>query len=252
MMFQLQYRYINGIETLYANHSVGNGEMGGIRWYEIRDPRGTPYIFQQGTYQPDRNFRWMGSIAADKDGNIAIGYSVSGKDMFPSIRYAGRLAGEIPGVLTHNEASLIEGTGSQVGSTRWGDYSSLSVDPVDDCTFWYTQEYMKVTGNDWQTRIGSFKFPSCGEPKGSIEGYIYDPSTSLPWAGAPVTAIGAGSTFSTVADHNGFYTMSLLAGSYDLTAGPFLPGYPDTQVTSDVSVSPSLSTTLDFQFKPRQ
>ncbi len=162
LMMQLQYRNLNGVEALYVNHTVLSGGVAGVRWYEVRDPAGTPVLFQQGTYQPDNNYRWMGSIAADGEGNIALGYSVSSNTLFPSIRYTGRLAGETPSLLTQNEASLIEGTGSQTGSNRWGDYSAMTIDPSDDCTFWYTQEYLSVTGGNWQTRIGSFKFPSCG------------------------------------------------------------------------------------------
>jgi hypothetical protein len=249
LMMQLQYRNIEGIESLYVNHSVVSGEVGGIRWYEIRDLNSTPTIFQQGTYQPDDNYRWMGSIAADQDGNIAVGYSVSSGIMFPAIRYAGRLAGETPNLLTQNEAVLFQGSGSQSGSNRWGDYSAMTVDPVDDCTFWYTQEYA-TTGSNWRTRIGSFKFPSCGQPKGSIEGYVYDSISNLPLAGAPVFATqGATFNFSTVTDESGFYSMQLMAGSYDVTAGPFLPGYPEP-VTANLTVTPPDTTTHDFYLSP--
>jgi hypothetical protein len=249
LMFQLQYRNINGVESLYANHSVASAGAGGIRWYEVRNPGDNPYIYQQGTYQPDGNFRWMGSIAADKEGNIALGYSVAGSDLFPSIRYAGRLAGETLNLLTQNEASLVEGGGAQIGTDRWGDYSSMSVDPVDDCTFWYTQEYLPASSNLWHTRIGSFKYPSCGEPKGTLEGYVYDPSTNLPWAGAPVVAQGNGLTYTTLTDQYGYYRMQLLGGSYSVTGGPFLPGFADTK--NDFARLTSLKTTiLDFPYTP--
>jgi hypothetical protein len=250
MMFQLQYRNLAGTDVLYATHSVRSDDVSGIRWYEIHDPGGNPYVYQQSTYQPDDYYRWMGSIAADQDGNIAVGYSISDFDMFPSIRYAGRLAGETPNILTQNETSLIEGTGSQIGSNRWGDYSAMTVDPVDDCTFWYTSEYLKTSGDHWDTRIGSFKFPSCGAPKGKIEGYLYDPSTSLPWAGASVVASSSVYTYTTVTDQNGFYSMPLGAGSYTVTAGPFLPGYGNLDTVNNVAVTPPHITPLDFQFVP--
>ncbi|MFZ2095327.1 MAG: carboxypeptidase regulatory-like domain-containing protein [Anaerolineales bacterium] len=250
MMMQLQYRNIDGVEALYANHSVVSGGVGGIRWYEIRDPGGTPYIFQQGTYQPDQNYRWMGSIAADKEGNIAIGYSVSSYDMYPAIRYAGRLVGETPNLLTQNEAVLIQGTGSQTGSNRWGDYSALTVDPVDDCTFWYTTEYLITNSGNWLTRIGSFKFPSCGEPKGTIAGYVYNSETNQPVAGVPVVAAGASYNFSTETDSSGHYSIDLIDGSYDLTAGPFLPGYPGTAIANGVVVSAGFTTSQDFYLEP--
>ena len=250
LMMQLQYRNFNGFEALYANHSVSSGGVIGIRWYEVHDPGGTPVLFQEGTYQPDQNYRWMGSIAADQDGNIAVGYSVSSSNMFPAIRYAGRLAGEIPNLLTQNEAVLIQGTGSQSGSERWGDYSAMTVDPTDDCTFWYTQEYLKVTGGNWETRIGSFKFPSCGQPKGILEGYVYDSVTNLPLAGVSVVASDGSLTVSFLTDETGFFSINLMAGMYDVTAGPFLPGYPDTDVVNGLTVVANETTQQDFHLAP--
>ena len=228
-----------------------SGGVVGIRWYEVRDPGGTPVLFQQGTYQPDQNYRWMGSIAADKEGNIAVGYSVSSSDMYPAIRYAGQLAGETPNLLTQGEALLIQGTGSQQGGFgRWGDYSAMSIDPADDCTFWYTTEYYLTTGSNWQTRIGSFKFPSCGAPKGTLEGYVYNSVTNLPIAEAPVFAVGASYTFSTLTDSAGHYSMDLIDGSYDLTSGPLLPGYPGTDVANGLTVVAGETTTHDFHLVP--
>src|SRR5205807_985450 len=115
---------------------------------------------------PDAANRWMGSIAMDRDGNIAAGYSVSSSSVFPSIRYAGRLATDPPGQLSQGEATLFAGSGSQTGNPgRWGDYTDMTVDPSDDCTFWYTNEYYQTTSSaSWRTRIGRFKFPSCGGP----------------------------------------------------------------------------------------
>jgi hypothetical protein len=162
LMVQLQYRNLGGVESLWWNHTVVSGAVTGLRWYEIRNPNGTPTVYQQGTYQPDTNYRWMGSLAVDKLGNMALGYSVSSSTMYPAIRYAGRLATDALGTLGQGEATLIAGTGSQSGGyNRWGDYSAMSVDPADGCTFWYTTEYYETTGNNWQTRIGAFKFPSC-------------------------------------------------------------------------------------------
>jgi hypothetical protein len=135
----------------------------GVRWYELRSPNGTPTVFQQGTFSPDSNDRWMGSIAMDKFGDIAVGYSLSSSSVFPSIRYTGRVPADALGTL-EAENTILTGSGSQSGSnlSRWGDYSSLTVDPVDDCTFWYTNQYEKTTGAfNWSTRIASFKFPGC-------------------------------------------------------------------------------------------
>jgi Carboxypeptidase regulatory-like domain len=251
LMMQLQYRQLSdGTEVLYVNHSVSSGGVVGVRWYEVHDPGGNPMLFQQGTYQPDNNYRWMGSMSADQDGNIAVGYSVSSTALFPSIRYAGRLAGETSGILTQNEASLIEGTGSQIGSNRWGDYSAITVDPVDDCTFWYTQEYFKVTSGNWETRIGSFRFPSCGQLKGTIAGYVYNSVTNQPIAGVPVFAAGSSYNFSSQTDANGYFSIKLIAGSYDLTAGPLLPGYPGTDMINGVPVVVDETTGQDLYLDP--
>jgi subtilisin-like proprotein convertase family protein len=167
LMSALQYRNLGGVEALWANHSVVSGGITGVRWYEIRTPNATPTVFQQNTFQPDTTHRWMGSLAVDQSGNMAVGYSVSSSSLMPSIRYAGRLITDTLNTLPQSETTLITGTGVQseyLGQSldRWGDYSSMSVDPSDDCTFWYTTEYYEATGFDWQTRIGSFKFPSCG------------------------------------------------------------------------------------------
>src|SRR5262249_554572 len=136
----------------------------GIRWYEIRDPNGTPTIFQQATYSPDSIERWMGSIAMDKQGNMALGFSVAKKKgIFPGIRYTGRLVSDPAGQMSQGENVLVDGTGSQlINLNRWGDYSSINIDPNDDCTFWYTTEYLTTNGTfNWHTRIGAFKFPTC-------------------------------------------------------------------------------------------
>jgi hypothetical protein len=128
---------------------------------EVRNMSGTPSVYQQGTYAPNAAYRWMPSLAVDKFGNMAVGYSVSTSKMYPAIRYAGRLVTDALGTLGQTEQTLIAGTGAQTSYNRWGDYASMSVDPVNDCTFWFTTEYYETTGTNWQTRIGSFKFPGC-------------------------------------------------------------------------------------------
>ena len=160
LMFRLAYRHFaDGHESLVATHSINTPTA--VRWYEIQNPGSTPVIFQQGTFAPDANYRWMGSIAMDQMGDIGLGYSVSSAAMYPAIRYTGRLQSDSLGTM-QAETSIIEGTGAQVGSNRWGDYSAMTVDPVDDCTFWYTHEYVPSNGDyNWHTRIASFSFPSC-------------------------------------------------------------------------------------------
>ena len=191
LMMQLQYRNMGTHQSLWATHTVDEGGLAVARWYEVRDPGGTPTLFQQGSLNPgDGVNRWMAGIAADRDGNAAIGYSVSNSSVYPGIRYAGRLNGEIPGQMPQTEQALVNGTGSQTSIARWGDYSTMTVDPNDDCTFWYTQEYYTVSGSNWQTRIGSFKFPSCGQPKGTIAGKVVDSVTNQGIPNAPVTISG--------------------------------------------------------------
>jgi hypothetical protein len=249
-MMQLQYRNFGNFEALWVNHTVGSGGVAGVRWYEVRDPGGTPYVYQQGTYSPDGENRWMGSLAIDGDGNMALGYSVSSENVIPAIRYTGRLNGESLGGLAQGEAELFQGTGVQVGSTRWGDYSSMSIDPVDDCTFWYTNEYLLTNSSNWVTRIGSFRFPSCGQPKGAISGEVYDSLTMLPIGGVEVVAEGITTTFTTQTDSSGIYTMTLPGATYTITAGPLEPGYPVATVVSDINVNVGETTIVDISLVP--
>ena len=163
-MFRLAYRNFGSREALVGNMSVESNGVAGIRWYEINHATsGTPSFVQQSTYQPDTTWRWMGSVAMDRFGNLALGFSASSPAMNPAIKYAGRLAGDPANTLAQGEATLIAGTGSQQETNnRWGDYSDLTVDPVDDCTFWYTQEYYASTAAfAWRTRIGSFRLHGC-------------------------------------------------------------------------------------------
>ena len=173
MMQRLTYRNFGSRQTLLFDHTVAaDGDPlqnhAGIRWYELRmkttgRTHGPWEIYQQGTYAPDANNRWLGSIAMDRKQNIAVGFSVSGSEVYPSIRYAGRRPNDPPGTLPLGEISLIEGAGIQHSYTNFGDYSQMSIDPSDDCTFWYTGTYYPATStpNDWHTRIGSFRFTNC-------------------------------------------------------------------------------------------
>jgi hypothetical protein len=163
--FRLAYRNFGTFEALVTNQSVeALPGIAGVRWYEIRRVGGVFSLNQQGTYAPDDGVnRWMGSVAMDKLGNMALGFSVSNATtVFPGIRYTGRLAGDPLGEMTLGEGVLIDGSGSQTVSARWGDYTDITVDPTDDCTFWYVNEYYQVSSaRGWQTRIGSFKLPGC-------------------------------------------------------------------------------------------
>ena len=173
MMQRLTYRNFGPRQTLLLNHTVAadgdpSQDHAGIRWYELRmTTRGrtrSPWeIYQQGTYAPDANDRWLGSIAMDRMGNIALGFDVSGSSVFPSLHYAGRRPNDPLGTLPLGELTLIDGGGIQLHDTRFGDYSQMTIDPSDDCTFWYTGTYYPTTSdpNDWHTRIGSFRFANC-------------------------------------------------------------------------------------------
>ena len=168
--WRLAYRSFKGYEALVTNQSVEAAPgVAGVRWYEIRRTGTTYSLYQQGTYAPaDGVHRWMGSIAMDSQGNMALGYSVvDGASVFPGIRYTGRLAGDPLGTMSLGEGTIINGTGVQrTTNSRWGDYSSMNIDPTDDCTFWYVNEYYTLAGQvsstaGWQTRIASFKLPGC-------------------------------------------------------------------------------------------
>jgi hypothetical protein len=166
LMYRLAYRkFADAHEALVVSHSITTG----YRWYEVRDPNGSPTVFQQGTFAPDASTRWMGSIAMDQNGNIGMGYTVGSSSVFPSVFFTGRVPGDPAGTM-ETEQLIVNGAGSQTSPTRWGDYSAMTVDPADDCTFWYTQEYSKVTGSfSWNTRIANFKFSGCGGGGGGAQ-----------------------------------------------------------------------------------
>jgi hypothetical protein len=165
LMYRLAYRNFGDHEAMVVSHSVSTGRRtpSGIRWYELRSPgNGTFSVFQSATFAPDARFRWMGSAAMDKLGNIAVGYSLSSSATHPALGYATRTAADAPGLLA-NEVIFKQGGGSQLSNlSRWGDYSAMTIDPIDDCTFWYTGEYLKANGTfNWSTQITSFKIAGC-------------------------------------------------------------------------------------------
>lgn len=162
IMFRMPFRKFQDHWSMLLNATVNTawGNVAGIRWMELRHDGFSWSLYQEGTFSPDDNHRWMGSIAMDSAGNIALGYSVSSASMFPSIRYTGRLNGDPLGVMTIAEKGIINGGGAQTNySGRWGDYSAMVADPSETGKFWYTQEYYTSTSNsDWKTRVGSFSF----------------------------------------------------------------------------------------------
>ncbi|MFL6256303.1 MAG: hypothetical protein ACJ74T_14960 [Pyrinomonadaceae bacterium] len=224
LMFRLQYRNRGGFETLVTSHTVGVPAATSFgtfraapRYYELRSTAGGPFVVQeQATFAPaDGVSRWMGSAAEDNQGNLAVGYNVSSTTVFPGMRYAGRLATDPPGGLAQGEATLIAGTGVQTSTAnRWGDYSALTVDPSDDCTFWYTGEYYTAAGQaasavGWQTRIGSFKFAGCTAPaKGTAHFTVTNCTSAAAIANAVITIDGI------------TYGVTATDGTFDATLAP--------------------------------
>jgi hypothetical protein len=162
LMYRLAYRAFPNHTSLTVNHTVSVGGTTGIRWYELRDvDKPVPTVAQQGTYSPDGAYRWMGSTAMDKMGNLLLGYSVSSKSVRPSVAFSGRNATDPPGTL-QSEVVLQKGAGVQTEPDRWGDYASVSIDPADDCTMFFATQYQKATGKfNWHTSIVRLRFPTC-------------------------------------------------------------------------------------------
>lgn len=165
LMYRLQYRVFGDHSSMVTDHTVDAGSgIAGVRWYEFRNSGSGWSVYQQSTYSPDSKYRWMGSVAMDGNGNIALGYSISSSSIYPSVYYTGRLANDPLNTMTQAESVIIDGGGAQTGTfggrNRWGDYSSMTVDPSQCGTFWYTQEYYATTSSaNWQTRVASFQFP---------------------------------------------------------------------------------------------
>ncbi len=255
-LFRLAYRNFGTHESLVTNQSVSGGtgpagEVSGIRWWEIRSPNSSPIIFQEGTFSPgvtDGIHRWMGAIAMDGSGNMGMGYSASSPTMFPSIFYTGRLVNDPLGTMPQGEASIMNGTGSATSLNRWGDYTSMSVDPTDDCTFWHVNEYYPVTsGTGWRLRVGSFKFPTCGVPTGTVSGTVTNCATSAPISGATVTLAPGGYVGGSIG--SGAYTVTAPGGAYTATAS--LAGYTSGPgATGPVTITNSANTVANFCLTP--
>ena len=248
-MFRLAYRNFGTHESLVTNQSVSggtgpNGEVSGIRWWEMRSPNSSPFIHQEGTFAPgvtDGIHRWMASAAMDGEGNIGLGYSASSATLFPSVYYTGRRPGDPLGTMPQGEGIIHTGTGSQTGSgagNRWGDYTSLSIDPVDDLTFWHFNEYVPTTSSaGWRARVGSFKFAVGASPaKGTGRFVVNDCFVGSALQGATVMIDGQvyGSTIANspydapLAPGNHTYSISrpnyqTLTGSFTVVADQVTP-----------------------------
>ncbi len=217
LMFRNAYRkFPDGHDALVNNYTVSAGGVAGVRWFELRNVLAAPVVFQESTYQPDTTWRFLGSAAMDNQGNMAIGFSASSSTVVPGLRYAGRLAGDPANILAQGEATLFAGQGSQSSGTgnRWGDYSALTVDPVDDCTFWYTNEWYPTGSTDfnWRTQIGNFAFTQCTAPaKGTAHftATICDGGAPLTNASVSIDGMPYGSTIA-----GGVYDVVLAPGNH--------------------------------------
>jgi len=240
LMYRLAYRNFGDHEALVVNHSVATGASVGVRWYELRRPlSGAFTLYQQGTFAPDSTYRWMGSGAMDQAGDIGIGYSASSSSLFPAIRYTGRVSSDALGTM-RTETSLLEGTGSQTGGlSRWGDYTALRIDPSDDCTFWYTNEYLPSNGSfNWATWVGSFKFTNCGAST---------PDFSLSASPASLTVVqGNPTSYTVTVAPSGGFTAGVTLSATNLPAGASASFSPNPVTggsgSSTMSVTTSAST----------
>jgi hypothetical protein len=236
VMYRLAYRNFGDHESLVLNDAVTAGTSVGVRWYELRLSSGNPTVYQQGTYAPDSTYRWMGSIAQDKVGNTALGYSQSSSSSYPSIRFTGRLAGDTLGTMTQGETTSLAGTGSQTSYSRWGDYTSMAIDPANDCTFWYTNEYLTATGNfNWHTRIAAFTLPNCGTTATNDFSVAVSPTAASVAAGSSATT-----TVSTAVTAGAAQSVSLTASG--LPTGATATFNP-TSVTAGSSSTLTVATT---------
>ncbi|MCW5956898.1 MAG: carboxypeptidase regulatory-like domain-containing protein, partial [Pyrinomonadaceae bacterium] len=245
LMFRLAYRnFGNGNESLLVNHTVDtlSGDRVGVRYYQLdrSSPDGPFTLSEQQTYSPDTTNRWMASGAMNFLGDTAIGFSASSTSVFPSIRYAAKLATDPPGSgLAQGEQTIIEGAGSQTSTTRrWGDYSQMSVDPDDDCSFWYTQEYYPQTAlNGWHTRIAKFAPRECSvSPRGVIQGTITSCQTGLPLSGVFMDVKDGTSRMTGLP---GTYSLTVIPGTYSLSPtklGYYAPVMDDILVSNGQTV----------------
>ena len=239
LMYRLVYRNFGDHTTLLVSHSIVAGTSGGVRWYEIHNPETSPTVFQSGTFAPDSQYRWMPSMAMDQNQDIAVGFSRSSSTAgdYPSIVYAGRVPTDAAGTL-ESEVVLKAGAGSQTSQyKRWGDYTSVTVDPTDDCTFWFTEEYEKATGGfNWSTAIGTFSFPGCsGSPSFAL--------TAVPNA-VTVSQGSKGTSTITVVPANGFtgsVTLSATGMPSGVTAG-FVPNPTTTTSVLTLTASATAAT----------
>lgn len=251
--YRLAYRNFGASESLVVNQTVrissGEPYRAGVRVYELKRTGGAFTVAEQSTIGEPTASRWIGSVAQDNQGNIAVGYNYASEAKKPSIMYTGRLASEPAGVFRTEEV-LMEGTGVQKAfGWRWGDYAGMSVDPVDDCTFWQTGEYYTQASQDfsdfaWLTRIGRFKFSECTPgPRATISGTVTNATNGLPIENVVISS----NPFTRNTAASGTYgPMNVLPGNLEITAsargyrtGSFIIPVADGQaVIRDFALTP--------------
>ena len=235
LMYRLAYRNFNDHEAMVVNHSVTSGSSVGVRWYELRGnfSSGSPTVYQQGPFAPDSDYRWMGSIAMDKNGDIALGYSTSSNTTYPAIRFTGRTSA-YPLNTMAPETTLQVGGGSQTGYTRWGDYTAMRIDPSDDTTFWYTNEYYSSTSSgSWKTFIGSFHIAPTAQ----------DFSLSANPSSLTVAQGSSGSSQVTISSLSGFNsTVNLSVSGCPMSTTCRLPTSATPSANGSTSVTLSITT----------
>ncbi|MEI2692079.1 MAG: carboxypeptidase-like regulatory domain-containing protein [Anaerolineae bacterium] len=259
-MWRLSYRNFGSRQTLVGNFSTDVGsDRAGVRWFELRKTGANWTLFQEGTYAPGSVSRWMGGIAMDKSGNIALGYNVGSSSTYPSLRYVGRLASDSAGTMPRGEYTIVNGSAANA-SNRYGDYSSMNVDPVDDCTFWFTGQWNDAS--QWKTRIAKMKFDSCGQvqpppgaakaylplilrwpapPTGTVAGWVRRASNSQPISGAQVCVLSSNQCATTNAQ--GTYSIANVAAG-NQTVRATASGY--TAVQQAVTVNAGATATANF------
>ena len=249
--YRASYRNLGTSESIVVNQTVrlsSEPYRAGVRLYELRRAGGVFSVAEQATIGNGPSSRWIAGAAQDHQGNLAVGYNHVADDKPPSIYYTGKLASEPAGTF-RDEATLIEGTGVQKAfGFRWGDYSGMSVDPADDCTFWMTGEYYTLESQNfsdftWLTRIGKFKFPECTPaPRAAITGIVTNIASGEPVAKAMVTA----SVYSRTTATNGSYgSLAVLPGTYTVTASA--SGFRGQTVTVNLANGQTMAQNFSLQ-----
>jgi hypothetical protein len=230
-MYRAQFTQWGSHNTVMLNHTVDvdNTNHAGIRWYELREVAGVWSVFQQSTFAPDGESRWLGSISMDYQGNVGLAYAISGPTVFPSLRYTGRYANDPLGTMTLAEENIITGSGTQSGGNRFGDYAHMSVDPTDDATFWYTSEY--VSGGNRTTRIASFKIAN-----------DFDDDIGVTYVTAPVNgALTASETVTVTIKNFGLNPQNNFPVSYQINGGAVV-----TEVYTGGPIAANTSASYNF------